>query len=49
MQGGDFTKHNGTGTAVTAIQLFLGGMSIYGPKFADENFKLKHDVPGNNV
>lgn len=35
LQGGDFTRHNGT-----------GGESIYGGEFEDENFIKKHTKPG---
>ena len=35
LQGGDITDFNG-----------FGGESIYGNRFADENFRVRHDRPG---
>jgi len=35
VQSGDFISHDGKGS-----------LSIYGPKFDDENFDYQHVVPG---
>ncbi|GIK01192.1 heme binding [Aspergillus viridinutans] len=46
LQGGDFTKGNVSSPIKPTLALGTGGKSIYGEKFADENFQLKHDKPG---
>jgi peptidyl-prolyl cis-trans isomerase B (cyclophilin B) len=53
IQGGDFTKGDGTGGKSSMYTLRRGvgyrvliGMVVYGAKFPDENFKLKHSKKG---
>lgn len=56
IQGGDFTKGDGKfRSGISIIQgkhgadgmlSGTGGKSIYGEKFPDENFKLKHTKTG---
>lgn len=52
LQGGDFTRGNGTGWFASFLvkkcnnMIYLGGESIYGTKFPDENFRLKHTGNG---
>lgn len=53
IQGGDFVKGDGSGLYSMLFinfselnNLFTGTLSIYGDFFADENFQLKHSVPG---
>jgi peptidylprolyl isomerase len=50
IQGGDFTDGNGRGKVLLTTHpihdIPIGGESIYGERFEDENFKLKHTGPG---
>lgn len=52
IQGGDFTKGDGTGgkSSMSTVHLLrfhsTDSFIVYGNKFKDENFKLKHTRPG---
>jgi peptidylprolyl isomerase len=50
LQGGDFTRGNVSTLIMANLRIAnnsqgTGGKSIYGEKFADENFKLRHQKP----